>query len=162
MSSRSSDVKVELQPVGWVRNQGEEKPADGVWEELVSEIEIDEAVAPALKGLEEFSHIIVLFWIDRRDPSDRPLQVHPQGREDLPLKGVFATRSPFRPNLIAMTLCKIVSVKDNVVEVEKIDAFDGTPILDIKPFDNWDLVEKAKVPDWWTKLEEERSQRRSS
>ncbi|MGQ9918266.1 MAG: TrmO family methyltransferase domain-containing protein [Bryobacteraceae bacterium] len=62
------------------------------------------------------------------------MQVHPRGNRTNPLPGVFATRSPRRPNLIALTLCKIVSVKANVVEVEMIDAFAGTPVLDMKPF----------------------------
>lgn len=71
------------------------------------------------------------------------------GNPENPLTGVFATRSPVRPNLVALTLCKIVAVKDNVVELEKIDAFDGTPVLDIKPFiPGYDTVEDGKVPKW--------------
>ena len=59
------------------------------------------------------------------------------------------TRSPRRPNLIALTLCKVVAVKDNVIEIDKTDAFDGTPVLDIKPFlPGYDSVEDARVPDW--------------
>ena len=58
-------------------------------------------------------------------------------------------RSPRRPNLVALTLCKIVAVKENVVELEKIDAFDGTPVLDMKPFlPGYDTVDDARVPDW--------------
>ncbi len=149
MSSRSNDAKVELRPVGWVRNEVEEKPADGVWEELVSEIEIDEAVAPALEGIEEFSHIIVLFWIDRRDPSDRPLQVHPQGRQDLPLKGVFATRSPARPNPVGLTVVKLLERDGRVLRVLGLDALNGTPVLDIKPYlVRGDSVPDASIPEW--------------
>ena len=79
----------------------------------------------------------------------RVLQVHPKGNPQNPLTGVFATRSPRRPNLIALTLCKVLAVKDNVVEIDKTDAFDGTPVLDIKPFlPGYDSVEDAKVPGW--------------
>ena len=149
MSSRRDREKVELQPVGWVRNQVEEKPDDGVWEELVSEMEIDEELAPALEGIEEFSHIIVLFWIDRRDPSDRPLQVHPQGRQDLPLKGVFATRSPARPNRIGLTVVKLLERNGRVLRVLGLDALNGTPVLDIKPYlVRGDSVPDASIPDW--------------
>ena len=77
------------------------------------------------------------------------LQVHPRGDQKNPLTGVFATRSPFRPNLIALSLCKIVSVKENVIEVEKIDAFEGTPVLDIKPYaPGQDSATGVKVPEW--------------
>ena len=77
-------------------------------------------------------------------------------RED-PLTGVFATRSPVRPNLIALTLCKIVAVKDNVIQIEKTDAFDGTPVLDIKPFiPGYDTTEDAKAPDWLERAREKR------
>ncbi len=158
MGSRRDRGKVELQPVGWVRNQVEEKPDDGVWEELVSQIEIDEAVAPALEGIEEFSHIIVLFWIDRRDPSDRPLQVHPQGREDLPLKGVFATRSPARPNRIGLTVVKLLERDGRVLRVLGLDALNGTPVLDIKPYlVRGDSVPDASVPEWLRTLWDLRS-----
>ena len=138
-----------FRPIGWVRNQVEEKPDDGVWEELVSEIEIDEAVAPALEGIEEFSHIIVLFWIDRRDTSDRALQVHPQGRQDLPLKGVFATRSPARPNPVGLTVVKLLERDGRVLRVLGLDALNGTPILDIKPYlVRGDSVPDASIPEW--------------
>jgi len=104
-----------------------------------------------LLGLDGFSHIYMFWWFDQNDtPQKRAiLQVHPMGNRENPLTGVFATRSPFRPNLIAMTLCKIVSIKDNTIEIESTDAFDGTPVLDIKPFlPGYDTAEDAKVPDW--------------
>jgi tRNA (Thr-GGU) A37 N-methylase len=62
---------------------------------------------------------------------------------------VFATRSPVRPNLIALSLCKVISVRDNVVEVDKIDAFEGTPVLDIKPYaPGQDSASGIRVPEW--------------
>jgi len=114
-------------------------------------IVLDKKYEPGLLGLDGFSHVYVFWWFDRNDtPEGRAvLQVHPRGDRKNPLTGVFATRSPRRPNLIAMTLCKIVAVKKNVVEVEKIDAFAGTPVLDIKPFlPGYDTSDSAKVPDW--------------
>lgn len=98
---------------------------------------------------DEFSHILVFWWFDKNDmPQKRKvLQVHPRGDRENPLTGVFACRSPVRPNLLALTTCKIRSIKDNVVEVEDIDAFDGTPILDLKGYiPALDSVEDAKAP----------------
>ena len=93
----------------------------------------------------------MFWWFSNNDtPQKRSiLQVHPRGNPDNPLTGVFATRSPFRPNLIALTLCKIVSINVNVIEIEKTDAFDGTPVLDIKPFiPGYDTAENARVAEW--------------
>ena len=97
-------------------------------------IVVDKKYQPALLGVDELSEIWVLWWFDRNDtPRKRSiLQVHPRGNPDNPIRGVFATHSPVRPNLIAMTRCKVVSVRENVIEIESIDAFPDTPVLDIK------------------------------
>lgn len=129
-----------MQPIGHVR-----KPEDRTL------IVLDEKYQPGLLGLKDFSHIYVFWWFDRNDTPEKRqvLQVHPRGNPENPLTGVFATRSPMRPNLIALTLCKVASVRDNVVEVEEIDAFDGTPVLDIKPFiPGYDSASDAAAPDW--------------
>lgn len=114
----------QISPIGWVR-----KAADRTI------IEIDKRYQPALLGLDELDTIWVLYWFDRNDtPKKRSiLQVHPRANPENPLRGVFATRAPFRPNLIAMSRCRIVSVKDNIIEIDAIDAFADTPVLDIKP-----------------------------
>jgi tRNA (Thr-GGU) A37 N-methylase len=66
-----------------------------------------------------------------------------------PLTGVFATRSPFRPNLIALTTCKVVAMQGKVIEVENVDAFDGTPVIDIKPYTpGLDSVGEVRLPAW--------------
>jgi tRNA-Thr(GGU) m(6)t(6)A37 methyltransferase TsaA len=129
-----------VRPIGQVRKDGER-----------TLIEIDKQHQPGLLGLEKFSHIHVFWWFDQNDtPAKRAvLQVHPRGNRDNPLTGVFATRSPFRPNLIALTLCKVVAVRDHVVEVDTIDAFPGTPVLDIKPFTPaHDTAKDATGPAW--------------
>jgi len=128
-----------LYPIGCVRKTDDR-----------TTIELDVKYQPGLLGLDGFSHVYVFWWFDRNDtPKKRSiLQVHPRGKRQNPRTGVFATRAPFRPNLIALTLCKIVSIEENVVQVEKIDAFDGTPVLDLKPFiPGYDSAE-ATVPDW--------------
>jgi tRNA-Thr(GGU) m(6)t(6)A37 methyltransferase TsaA len=89
-----------------------------------------------LLGLEQWSHIWVFYWFDRNDTPEKrsTLRVHPRGNRDNPLTGVFATRSPMRPNLIALSLCRVVSIKGKDIEIESIDAFDQTPVIDIKPY----------------------------
>ncbi len=114
-------------------------------------IVLDKKYEKGLLGLDGFSHVYVFWWFDKNDTPEKRsiLQVHPRGNPQNPLTGVFATRSPRRPNLIALSLCKVVSVKENVIEVEKIDAFEGTPVLDNKPFlPGYDSAADAKVPEW--------------
>jgi len=110
-------------PIGWVRK------AEGR-----TTIVVEKKYQAGLMGLEKKQEVWVLWWFDRNDtPKKRSiLQVHPRGDKKNPKRGVFATHSPVRPNLIAMTRCKIISVKDNVIEIEGIDAFAGTPVLDLK------------------------------
>jgi len=111
-------------PIGWVRK------AEGK-----TTIVLEKEYQPGLLGVEKLSEIWVLYWFDRNDtPQKRStLQVHPRGDPNNPLTGVFATRSPVRPNLIALSRCKVLSVKENVVEIDDIDAFPDTPVLDLKP-----------------------------
>jgi tRNA-Thr(GGU) m(6)t(6)A37 methyltransferase TsaA len=118
------DPVYQVRPIGWVRK------SDGR-----TFIEIDGRYQPALLGVERLDAIWVLYWFDRNDtPEQRSiLQVHPRANPANPLRGVFATRAPVRPNLIALSRCRILSVEQNVIEIEDIDAFADTPVLDIKP-----------------------------
>lgn len=112
-----------VHPIGHVRK------ADGK-----TMIVLDKAYQPGLLGMEKLDDVWVLWWFDQNDTPDKRsiLQVHPRGNPANPLTGVFATRAPVRPNLIALTRCKVISVKDNVIEIDGIDAFPDTPVLDIK------------------------------
>ena len=114
-------------------------------------IEIFEPFRDGLLGLEGFSHIHVLYWFHENDTPEkrRTLQVHPRKNPANPLTGVFATHSPNRPNLLALDRCKIVSVGPDAVIVEKIDAREGSPVLDIKCLipDRPPLT-GVRVPDW--------------
>ncbi len=114
-------------------------------------IEIHEDFSDGLMGLEQFSHIIILTWFHKNDTQENReiLNVHPRGDKSNPLTGVFATRSPVRPNLISLNTCKILDIHDNIVRIDEIDAFDGTPVIDIKPcISQIDFVSEMKVPDW--------------
>lgn len=97
-------------------------------------ITIFEEFEPGLKGLESFEELTVVYWFNRNDvPEKRSiLQVHPQGNPENPIRGVFATHSPRRPNLIAISRCKILSINKNVIEIDEIDAYDRTPVIDLK------------------------------
>jgi len=93
----------------------------------------------------------VLYWFHENDrPEERSiLQVHPRRNLANPLTGVFATRAPVRPNLIGFTCCRIISVKKNILEVEGLDAREGSPVLDLKPYiPSSDALPDAQVPAW--------------
>ena len=114
-------------------------------------IEVYEEYRDALLGLEQFSHIIVLSWFHENDVPEKRgiLRVHPRGDKALPLTGVFGTRSPVRPNLIALSTCEILSIDENIIRIDKIDAFDGTPVIDIKPCIGKDnSMINVRVPEW--------------
>jgi tRNA-Thr(GGU) m(6)t(6)A37 methyltransferase TsaA len=107
--------------------------------------------AEALLGLNQFSHMVVIYWFHENDsPEQRKvLQVHPRGDKTKPLRGVFATRSPLRPNLIGISTCKILSLDGNVVYIDEIDAAHNSPVIDIKPYiPKIDLISEASVPGW--------------
>ena len=114
-------------------------------------IEIYDDYTDGLLGLDGFSHIAVFFWFDQNDTAEkrRVLQVHPRKDPRNPLTGVFATHSPQRPNLIGLTVCKILSIHGGSVEIEDIDAFDGTPVIDLKCYIPGSVGEKdVRLPDW--------------
>ena len=142
---------ISLQPIGIVHN--DVTAEEDRWEEVVSRIEVREDLLPALEGLEEFSHLLVLFYFDRLPPGPRPLQVHPERRPEMPLVGVLATRSPQRPNPIGLTAVELLRREGNVLWVRGLDAFDGTPVLDIKPYlPRGDHLEEVRIPDWLRRL----------
>jgi tRNA (adenine37-N6)-methyltransferase len=129
-----------MTPVGVVKKQGKR-----AWLEIYPEY------GPALLGIQGFSHLWVIYWFHENDrPEERQtLQVHPRRDPANPLTGVFACRAPVRPNLIGFTACRIIRVEGNVVEVADLDARDGTPILDLKPYiPSGDAIPKAVTPAW--------------
>ena len=146
---------IQLKPIGYVRNEIREKMRHG-WDRVESTITINPDLAPLLDGLEGFSHIIVLFWMHRVEGSV-PVKVHPQGREDMPLTGLFATRAPIRPNSIGLTVVRLLNRKENMLRVIGLDAIDGTPVLDIKPYLPGDSIPEARYPEWVARLSTEKS-----
>lgn len=129
-----------LKPVGVIR-KGDDNPC----------IEIFDEFNDALLGLDGFSHISVFYWFHRNDSPEKrkTLRVHPRKDPANPLVGVFGTHSPQRPNLIALTICRIKSVSGNIIQIEDIDAYDGSPVVDIKCYIPGSVPDAdVKVPDW--------------
>jgi len=136
-------------------------PGDDRWEEEEAEIELEPAWAGALDGLEGFSHIWVIWWLDRSEGPLDTLHVRPERRAEMPLVGVLATRSPRRPNPIALTAVRLLARQGARLRVRGLDACQGTPVLDIKPYlRRGDLIAEATAPDWlerlWTIHDQER------
>ena len=114
-------------------------------------LELDPAYVDALRGLDGFSHVVVLYWFHRNDTPEKrqTLLVHPRNDPGNPLTGVFATRSPRRPNLLGMNTARLLSVEGNLVRIDGTDALDGTPLVDLKPYiPVSDAFPEAEVPGW--------------
>lgn len=143
--------KIELKPIGFVSTKAVENRVRD--RSNVSRIVIREYLAEALDGIEDFSHLFVIFWMNKIPIEQRRIMnVHPRGKDDAPLLGVFATRTSHRPNPIGLTLVELLDVDKNVIVVRGLDAFDNSPVLDIKPFDSWDRASNVKVPEWWIRM----------
>ncbi|MDO9523742.1 MAG: tRNA (N6-threonylcarbamoyladenosine(37)-N6)-methyltransferase TrmO [Methanocorpusculum sp.] len=122
-------------PIGRVSSPYKEKgdaPAQGREKNLVSRIIIDPGFAGGLEGLTVGQQIFVLCWFDRSARDG--IKVHPRGKMENPLTGVFNTRSPARPNPVSLTLVTIQEITDNILTVCGLDALDNTPVIDIKPY----------------------------
>jgi len=119
-----SKAEYTVRPIGVIRNRKGEPVR----------LEIFKKYTPGLLRMEHCKKVVVIWWFHKNDtPKKRGvLKVHPRGNSKNPLTGVFATHSPCRPNLIAITTCKVLSVEDGTITIEGIDAFDGTPIIDLK------------------------------
>lgn len=124
---------------------------------LVSELVIEPGLTHILDGIEGFSHILVLYWPHLVATERRHLQkVHPMGRKDIPEQGIFATCSPARPNPVLVTAVRLLERKKNILRVQGLEAVDGSPVLDIKPYNpGYYRVDQPIVPGWMKQLQEE-------
>ena len=137
-------------PIGVVKCPVTEM-SQGNWAQVESEIRLDPQYAPGLQGLDGFSHVVVVFYLDRAtgfDPAKQLLR-RPRGMENMHEVGVFAQRTKYRPNPIGVASVELLAVRNNVVVVRGLDALDGTPVLDLKPYmPVFDSVADARMPDW--------------
>lgn len=122
---------------------------DTGWGVVDATISVEPHLTDALTGLSDFSHALIVFWMHHStfEPSD--LVRRPQGRADLPRVGIFAQRAKHRPNPIGVTTVEILGVEGPHLRVRGLDAIDGTPVLDIKPYFPWfDRRDDVRTPDW--------------
>jgi len=139
-----------VRPIGRVSSSRDEM-VDDDWDAVAAAITLDERFGvEAIAGLAEFSHVEVLFLFDRVDPDSVHTGArHPRGNPDWPEVGVFAQRVKNRPNRIGLSTCALLGVEGRVIQVAGLDAIEGTPVLDIKPY----LVEfgprgEVRQPAW--------------
>ncbi|MBQ3684014.1 MAG: tRNA (N6-threonylcarbamoyladenosine(37)-N6)-methyltransferase TrmO [Methanomicrobium sp.] len=128
-------AEINIIPVGMVSSPFKERgdaPRQGRLSDELSKITIFPEYLDALLGLSEGADIFILCWFDRSDRS--VLQSHLGGDETRPIRGVFASRSPNRPNPISLTLARLVKIEGNKLTVKGLEALDRTPVLDIKPY----------------------------
>lgn len=142
---------ITLNPIGTVKNN-ETKPRFGSFADGISEIIVDEKFTEALNGIEDYSHVIIVYWMDK--VKDKVIKHRPQGNPNVPVVGIFSCRCPQRPNPIAVTTVELISHNGNKIQVKGLDILDGTPIIDIKPYWTvYDRVESARIPDWVDELD---------
>jgi tRNA-Thr(GGU) m(6)t(6)A37 methyltransferase TsaA len=130
----SDERAILLTPIGYVRSSRRHLEDDD-WDSVTSRIELTEAFEPeALDGIEQFSHAEILFVFDRAAGNDITRGArHPRGNSEWPRVGIFAQRASRRPNLLGATIVRIIARHGRTLEVEGLDAVDGTPVVDIKP-----------------------------
>jgi len=142
-----TEFKIEMRPIGFVSRTslGE----DILDRSLVSRVVLDPGLAPALDGIQDYSHVFVIYWLDKITEADRQMVHSP---DDLDV-GILATRMPKRPNPIGLSLVELVKREGHTLWVKSLDALDGTPVLDIKPYPEWVhglpiVVTDFRVPVW--------------
>ena len=161
MVTRSRDKNlvsklIRFRPIGRVRCDFSEEEIKTKRSSIVSEIIIDPKYVIALEELESYSHLFVIFYMHKAPLKEIALKVHPRGRTDVEKVGVFATRSRNRPNPIGLAVVKLLEKRGNSLRVRALDALDGTPVLDIKPYDLIDVQKNVRVPKWWYTIRSKR------
>ena len=141
-----------MQPIGTVRSPFAKDGVRISRRHIIADIVIQEELAAALTGIEEWSHLIVLFWMDQLAGSRPRLTAHPRGRDDLPEVGVLSMRGRDRPNRIGLAVVELLRRRRNILTVRALDAYDGSPVLDVKHFDRYDAVTELRAPEWWMAL----------
>lgn len=145
------DFKIEMTPIGWVRRTSADEDVRD--RDLLCRIVFAEDLAPALDGLEAWSHVYVIYWLSEVECPPRPTVHFPSRDRGAPPLGILATRAPIHPNPIGLTLVELVRREGNELVVRGLDAYDGSPVLDIKPYPDWDrgrflVMTDFRAPDW--------------
>jgi tRNA-Thr(GGU) m(6)t(6)A37 methyltransferase TsaA len=155
-------AEIRLKPIGFVKHEHSDDSVRNSINGVDAVIELLPEYIDGLKGLEDFSHIIIVAYLHKvSEEQKKVLQVKPRGvarrlgvpLEALPTVGIFATHSPHRPNPIAITIAKLVKVEERKLYVENIDLYNQTPVLDIKPYTPSICVKEATVPKWLNSID---------
>lgn len=143
---------MEIKSIGYAKNKIKRQQFGGFKEEI-TEIVLNDEYLGALNGLEEYSHIIILYWMNEAKGIVK-LKHRPQGNLEVPEVGIFATRCQWRPNCIGISTVPLISIDKNIIKVKGLDIIDKTPIIDIKPYlPDYDKTNgKVKIPEWTKKL----------
>jgi tRNA-Thr(GGU) m(6)t(6)A37 methyltransferase TsaA len=150
--STLASPRIALRPIGRVRSEVSE-PVDAGWGRVHATVELEPAFHGAARGLETFSHALVVTYLHLDDAEAGTLARRPRGRADLPEVGVLAQRSRHRPNPLGVTAVEILAVTESSISVRGLDAVDGTPVLDVKPYvPAFDRVDAAQAPPWVDEL----------
>jgi tRNA-Thr(GGU) m(6)t(6)A37 methyltransferase TsaA len=144
---------ITLRPIGTVASSMTEK-TDENWGAVVSRIVLLPEYIGGLTGLQDFSHAIIVTYLHQAHyEPHRHLLRRPRGLDSMPNVGILAQRAKDRPNPLGVTTVKIVSVGKDYLEIRGLDAINGTPVLDIKPYyPHYDKIDTAKVPEWVNRL----------
>jgi len=153
MAQVEGEIKIDIQPVGYVHDpEGAATDKSG---RGISQVVIKPELAECLDGIEEYSHVKVIYWLHKIRAEERHMykQRPHKHRAEFPEVGVFALRCPGRPNPIGLTTAEVVRRKDNVLWLRGLDALDGSPVLDIKPYSlRNDHVENPRIAEYASKL----------
>ncbi|NNM01396.1 MAG: tRNA (N6-threonylcarbamoyladenosine(37)-N6)-methyltransferase TrmO [Gammaproteobacteria bacterium] len=139
---------LECTPIGHVETDVADADVPRRRRTMESTIVIAPEYQDGLLGIAEYSHLFVLFWMHRA-VADEALTCHPRGNDALPLTGVLAARGRNHPNPIGLAVVELLEVAGNRLRVRRLDAFNGTPVVDIKPYDDYDAVHDPAVPEWF-------------
>ena len=149
-------TQILMEPIAWVHNQRAEV-RDGEWGEVVSRVRLaDDLPEAALKGLEDFSHVNVVYWFHKIDPKKAvSYERHPRNKTHWPKVGVLAQRCKNRPNRLGLTVARILRREGRDLWVAGLDAVNGTPVLDLKPVMSEFLPQESVTqPSWASELME--------
>lgn len=144
----STEQLFKIRPIGHVETDVADDEVARQRRTMVSDILIFDEYAAGLKGIEAYSHIIVLFWMHRVERSSKQV-VYPRGNTDLPLTGVLASRGRGHPNPIGFAVAELIERDGQRLKVRRLDAYHGTPIIDIKPYDQYDVFTELRMPQWF-------------
>jgi tRNA-Thr(GGU) m(6)t(6)A37 methyltransferase TsaA len=145
-----SSQTLQFEPIGWVSSPVKARRLES-FREVESEIVVREELVEALEGLDGFSHLEVIYYLHLQEPGETwTVRIHPMGFTELPRVGLFATRSPHRPNRLGLSLCRLLEVRGNVIRTRGLDALDGSPVLDIKAAwkDRYLEAAEMRFPAW--------------